>query len=138
MKKNKKTKISFNEIIKKIEKIDLPDCDLIIGIGRGGTIPASILSHILNKDLRILWINFRDGKNKIMYKTPKLVKKFNTKIKNKKILLVDDVSKTGKTLEYAKRILNKENKIKTFVINGKADYSLFNYKECIEWPWNIL
>jgi len=46
----------------------------------------------------------------------------------------DTVARTGKTLEKAKEILGG-NEIKTFVINGKADYSLFDYKECIEWPW---
>ena len=56
------------------------------------------------------------------------------KIKNKKILIVDDISRTGATLKKAKEIL-KGNKLKTFVINGKADYSLYNLKGCVKWPW---
>ena len=132
-----KIRISFIDIIKEIKKIDFWDFDIIVCIGRGGIIPGSILSYMLDKHLVILWMNFRDEKNQIKYKTPKLIKKFDTKIKNMKILLVDDISKTGKTIGYAKKLLNN-NKIKTFVINGNADYSLFNYKECIDWPWDNL
>ena len=35
----------------------------------------------------------------------------------------------------AKEIL-EGNEVKTFVLNGEADYSLFNEEECIQWPWN--
>ena len=55
-------------------------------------------------------------------------------LKDKKILLVDTVSRTGKTLKKAKQLL-KGNKIKTFVINGKADYQIINKKECVLMPW---
>jgi len=50
-------------------------------------------------------------------------------------LLVDDFSRTGKTFEEAKKIL-KGSKIKTFVVNGKADYGLHNYPCCVKFPWN--
>ena len=55
-------------------------------------------------------------------------------MKNKKILLVDDFSRTGKTFKEAKKLL-KGAKIKTFVINGKADYKLYSYKTCLKFPW---
>ena len=95
--------------------------------------PASLLRHILGLPGCVMWLNYRNENNEPILKEPILKKPFG-KIKNKNILLVDTVSRTGKTLEKAKEIL-KGNKIKTFVINGKADYSLYNFKECIEWPW---
>lgn len=126
--------ISFKKIIDKIKKIKFEKFDLIIAIGRGGIIPASLAADRLKIDMFVLWLNFRDKNNNPKYKSPKLTKKFNFKLKNKKILLVDDVSKTGKTLEKAKKIL-KGNEIKTFVINGAADYNIINSKECVEFPW---
>jgi len=125
--------ISFKQIISKIKKIKFEKFDVIVAIGQGGIIPASLVADKLKLDMKILWLNFRDENNKIKYKSPKLTKKFN-KITNKKILLVDDVNRTGKTLEKAKQIL-KRNKIKTFVINGKADYNIINSKECVRFPW---
>jgi hypoxanthine phosphoribosyltransferase len=55
-----------------------------------------------------------------------------------KVLLVDDVSVTGKTLDFAKQLLHL-NDIKTFVLKGKnADIVLFpEIKECVNWPWNM-
>ena len=126
--------------------------NISIAIGKGGIIPSVFLHQKLKIPIETIWINFRDKTNKPIRKEPVLIKTNKLKIllnsknskglekskifqsKNKKILLVDDVSRTGKTLEKAKNIL-KGNKIKTFVVNGKADYSLFNKEECIEFPW---
>lgn len=126
--------ISFDLLLKKLKKIKFDDFDLVVGIGMSGLIPASIISYLLNKEMKIINIKYRDNKNKIIYKNPRIMNKNDFKIKNKKILIVDDVSRTGKTLQAAKKSLNG-NEIKTFVINGKADYSLFNTKECLKMPW---
>jgi len=130
-----KIKITLPEIISGLRGVDYNKYDFIIGIGRGGIIPASIISYISMKDLLIIWISLRNEENKEMYDTPKLVIIPDILPKNKNILLVDDVSRTGKTLDFARKLL-KGNAIETLVINGKADYSIFNYKKCIEWPWN--
>jgi len=125
--------LTLAQINKKIKAIKFPKFDLIVAIGKDGIFPASLLHHFLKLPVKVIWINYRNKNNKPIRKEPILKKPFK-KIEKKKILLVDTISKTGKTLKKAKEVL-KGNKIKTFVINGKADYSLFNYKECIEWPW---
>ncbi len=130
-------KLTLNQISKKIKEIKFPKFDFIVAIGKDGIMPASLLRHYLNLPVYVVWINYRNKENKPIRKKPILTKPINKKIKNlknKKILLVDTVSRSGKTLEMAKRLL-KGNKIKTFVIDGKADYSLYKFKECIEWPW---
>lgn len=130
-------KLTLTQIIKKIKKIKFEKFDLIVAIGKDGIMPASLLHHFLKIPVQVIWLNYRDKNNKPIRKEPVLIKPLNKKlkkIKNKKILLIDNVSRTGKTLEKAKELL-KGNKIKTFVINGKADYSLYNFKECIKWPW---
>ena len=126
-------KLSFNYLVKKLKKINFPKFDFIVAIGKDGIMPASLLQHLLNTPVEIIWLNYRDKNNKPIRKNPILKKPFK-KIKNKKILLVDTVSRTGKTLKKAKTLL-KGNKIKTFVINGKADYSVINSKECVLMPW---
>ena len=148
-------KLTLNQIIKKIKKIKFPKFDLIIAIGKDGIMPASLLKHYLNLPIQVIWLNYRNKNNKPIRKEPILKKPLDKKLKrlkNKKILLVDTVSRTGKTLNKAKELLKlsneskkgfgktkflqKNNKIKTFVVNGKADYSLYNFKECIKWPWD--
>jgi uncharacterized protein len=130
-------KLTLKQITEKIKEIDFPKFDLIIAIERDGIMPASLLKHFLNIPVKVIWLNYRDENNKPIKKEPILTKPLDKElktIKNKNLLIVDTISKTGKTLNKAKEIF-KDNKTKTFVINGKADYSLFNFKECIEWPW---
>jgi len=130
--------LTLNQIIKKLEAIDFPKFDIIVAIGKDGIMPASLLHHFLKIPVKVMFLNYRNKDNKPIRKEPILIKPLNKefkKIKNKRILIVDTISKTGKTLEKAKQLL-KGNKTTTFVINGKADYSLFNFKECIEWPWD--
>ncbi len=128
-------KIAFKQLIRKLDKVKFGKFDLIVAIGKGGIIPAALIQNILNVDIYVLWLNFRDEKQCPKHKAPKLVKKLSFNFKGKRILVVDDVSRTGATLGKAKEIL-RGNKVKTFVVNGCADYSLYNHKECISWPWN--
>jgi uncharacterized protein len=42
--------------------------------------------------------------------------------------------KTGATLEYAKLLLQDAAVVKTFAVNGMADYPLFD-ENCFSFPW---
>ena len=55
---------------------------------------------------------------------------------NKTILLVEDRIKTGATVNFAIGLLQGAAQIKTFVVNGNADYALYN-ESCFRFPWNI-
>lgn len=125
--------LTSKQINSKIGKIKFDDFDLIVAIARNGIPVARILSKKLNLPIKVLWLRFRDKDQNKIYKKPKLLRKFS-KIKDKKVLLVDDVSKSSSTLKKAKEIL-EGNKIKTFVVNGKADYNLFDYRFCLKMPW---
>jgi len=129
-----KIKLDFDEIIKKIKKIDFGKIDSVVAISRGGIVPGALIANLLNVDFHIININFRDDCHKEKYEAPRLLGKIDFNFINKNILLVDDVSRTGKTLNFAKDLL--KTNVKTFVINGIADYSLYNYKECLIFPWN--
>ncbi len=125
--------ITRKQIESKLRTINLPRFDLIVAIANDGIKPAEILKKHLSIPVETLYLNYRDERNRPIRDEPELTRPFK-EIKDKNILIVDSISKTGKTLEKAKHIL-KNNSIKTFVINGKADYSLFDYEECIDWDW---
>ena len=91
-------KLTINQIINKIKNIKFPKFDLIVAIGKDGIMPASLLNHFLKTKVQVIWINYRDQDNKPIRKKPIIKKRFR-KIKNKKILLVDSVSRSGKTLQ---------------------------------------
>lgn len=128
--------LSFREIANRINKYTLPHFDLVVGIGNGGLVPASLLAFKLKTELEFIKINFRDETNTPIYSQPQILSNIKD-IKNKKILIVDDVSVTGKTMEKAKQLLS-ENDVKTLTLKGKADYVIFpEITECVKWPWKI-
>jgi len=127
--------LSFKEISDRISKLNLPHFDLVVGIAEGGIVPASLMAYKLGIDLSIIKINYRDIQNKPIYNEPVIF--FHEKIINKKILIVDDVSVSGKTLETAIHIF-PDNSITTLTLKGKADYVLFpEITECVNWPWKL-
>ena len=127
--------LSFKEISKRIGDLNLPYFDLVIGIADGGTVPASLVAYQLGIELKLIKINYRDVQNNPIYDEPVILSQEN--ITNKKVLLVDDVSVSGKTLEAAIKIL-QGNSITTLTLKGKADYVLFpEISECVNWPWKL-
>ena len=127
--------LSFTEISKRIGDLNLPYFDLVIGIADGGTVPASLVAYQLGIELKFIKINYRNVQNNPIYDEPIILSQEN--ITNKKVLLVDDVSVSGKTLEAAIKIL-QGNSITTLTLKGKADYVLFpEISECVNWPWKL-
>lgn len=128
--------VSFPEISKRLRELNLAGFDLVIGIGTGGIVPASIVAFHLDCDLIIVTFNYRDINNNPLYEKPQLLYKPDLeKIADKKVLLVDDVSVSGKTLNEALSYFEGID-IKTLTMKGKADYVLFpEIKDCVKWPW---
>lgn len=130
-----KTDLNFAEISEKIRNFNFPDVDCIVGIGSGGIVPASIVAFHLEKPLLIISINYRDDNNDPRYEDAAVLSVKNIPAEYKKILLVDDVSVSGRTLEAAKKIYS-EKIINTFVLKGKADFVLYqDITTCVNWPW---
>lgn len=117
--------VSFNE-----------SYDMIVAIANGGIIPAAILNQSLGIDIQLLKINLRDKQQQAIYDSPKLIAPIDFHFKNKTILLVEDRVKTGASLNFAKSLLNEACLIKTFAVNGEADYSLYN-EACFKFPWIV-
>lgn len=108
--------------------------DMIVAIANGGIIPAAMLNQRLQVPVELLKINYRDSKQKPIYGSPQLLDEINFDVKNKKVLLVEDRVKTGATVNYAKELLKDAALVRTFAVNGSADYSLYN-EACFSFPW---
>ena len=127
--------LSFKQISERLKQIKLPEIDLVIGIGSGGVPPASFVAFYLDAELQVMTLNYRDEKNNPLYEAPKILHKPEWDLVEKRILLVDDVSVSGKTMNKALDQLKGHN-VKTLAMKGKADFVLFpEIKDCVKWPW---
>jgi hypoxanthine phosphoribosyltransferase len=130
-----KVPLSLNEIENRLSTFSFPDIDLVVGIASGGVYPADMIAAILKKPLSVIEIKFRSKANIPLHETPRLVKMDDISPGISRILLVDDVCVSGKTIDLAKRLLS-DYKIITFVLKGKADLVLFpEISTCVSWPW---
>jgi hypoxanthine phosphoribosyltransferase len=82
--------------------------DIIIGIAKGGVIPARLLSDLLETaQLSTIEIEFYKDIAQPMLE-PTLKKPISTSIKGKKTLAVDDIADTGKSLKLAQTYLQEQ------------------------------
>lgn len=128
---------SFEEVLQKFIDIEFAEeFDMIVAIANGGVIPAAIINQKLNVELNLLKINLRDPNQKPKFDTPQLLEPIDFDFKNKTVLLVEDRIKTGATVNFALNLLQDAALIKTFAVNGNADYELYN-EACFRFPWII-
>ena len=96
----------------------------IVGIARGGLIPAVILSHSLNLPMELLGVTFRD--NKATHHT-KL-----KPIKDANYLIVDDINDSGTTFSVVSQIFkNRRLKFTTAALINKntVHYKSFHFRK---------
>lgn len=110
--------------------------DIIIGIVRGGLIPARLLSSKLNvRDMYTLTVIKLGNKRKV-------TSEISEDLKGKKIILVEDVLETGRSLIVAKNYLETKGAIvKTACLYTmpiselKPNYYVKEIKELVRFPW---
>lgn len=128
---------TFEEVLQRFQTIEIDETfDMIVAIANGGIVPAGILNQRLGIEVHLLKINFKDEFQKPRYDAPQLLKPIDFDFKNKKILLVDDRIKSGSTIKLARELLKEAALIKTFAVNGNADYPLY-HETCFRFPWII-
>lgn len=126
---------SLEEVMTRFREIQFQEkFDVIVAIANGGIVPAAIINQRLNSDVKLLKINLRDENQQPKFDTPQLLAPMDFEYKNKTILLVDDRIKTGATIQFAVNLLKEARLVKTFAVNGNADYVLFN-ENCFKFPW---
>jgi hypoxanthine phosphoribosyltransferase len=117
--------------------------DIIIGVSRGGWPPARVLSDLLdNPNLASVTVEFYVGVAETKRK-PTLTQPVSAKIKDKKVLVVDEVTDTGKSLKLVKEYIIKQGvtQVKTTTIYYKPwsiikpDYCEKETSRWIVFPW---
>ena len=142
----KRQQISYDSIVEDIKQCvqTFQEYDCIVGIARGGVIPATLFAYQLNlKDIYITQLSSYDKDNKhttLFEKVPLNI----SDILNKKVLFVDDISDTGQTLNYIKQTYSKytmDSKFYTCIYKVKSifkpDYygKIVNEDTWLDFPW---
>ena len=122
--------------MERFRSIELPadGFDLVVAIANGGLIPAGIINQRLELPIAVLHLNLKDKNQQLRYDTPQLISPIDFAFKGKRLLLVDDRIKSGTTIDKARELLAEAQSIRTFAVNGTADYALFD-EACFRFPW---
>lgn len=110
--------------------------DIIVGIVRGGIIPARLLSSKLNvREVYCLTVKKVGNERKV-------ATEINSDIKGRQVLLVEDILETGRSIISAKQYLEEKGAIVITVClyampisEIKPDYFLKEINENINFPW---
>lgn len=117
--------------------------DLIVGIARGGLIPAVRISHIMDNILmRVMDVKFYTDIGKHT-EYPEVTVPLTESVEGKNVLIVDDVADTGKTLKVVKDYIIEKGAAdaRIAVIAKKPhsiidpDYYVFETDQWIIFPW---
>ena len=99
----------YNELVSSIASQVKGTPDAIVGLTRGGLVPAVSLSHMYNAKLYCLNISLRDGKASSQGFDWRQLRKYTN------ILIVDDINDSGATLwEVANQCYGREIRKPTF------------------------
>lgn len=121
--------------------------DIVIGIPRGGMILATLLAEMLARDLLSIYVSRRINGIEVQ-ETPFLKCMIPQDIiSDKRILLVDEITATGKTMQKAKEYLETMGvaQVKTCTLVNRScgrylcDYTYTRSRsDCNVFPWDYL
>ena len=104
-----------------LEELTAHEFDIIVAITRGGMIPACLVAQLLNiRDIDALNIEYYAGESKTLQQ-PFIFPKRYDHINSRKVLVVDDLTESGKTLNYALDYLKqfRPSELKVFTVFKK-------------------
>jgi hypoxanthine phosphoribosyltransferase len=120
--------------------------DVIVGVSRGGWIPARVLCDLLGCPmLASVGVEFYMGVGQRKGQ-PRLIQPLSVTVSGKKVLVVDEVADTGKSLKLVKEHVIKEGSkdVRTVTIYTKPWTTLepeYHQKKTSRWiifPWEIM
>ncbi|MCP8322753.1 MAG: phosphoribosyltransferase [Candidatus Methylarchaceae archaeon HK02M2] len=131
------------ELAKKIKESKF-EPDILIGISRGGLIPAAVLSDRLNVESEIVGVEYYSGVKETK-KRPEITQQILSDLDGKKVLIVDDVADMGHSLQLVKDYIKKkgvkEMRVCTLHYKPwsivKPEYFLKETEAWIIYPWEI-
>ena len=110
----KKTIINFEDfnrlVSKLVRDINIDDDwkpDSIVGITRGGLLPAVMISHYFNIPMISINLSFRDNKDNNEETLDPMIE-FMSRYKS--TLIIDDINDTGETLKHIENVLMGKDK----------------------------
>jgi hypoxanthine phosphoribosyltransferase len=119
--------------------------DVIVGVSRGGWPPARVISDLMgNANLANVRAEFYLGVAETK-KEPLLTQPVSVEVKDKKVLIVDEIADTGKSLKLVKEHIAEkgasEVKIATIYYKPwsivKPDYYEMETSRWVVFPWEI-
>jgi uncharacterized protein len=116
--------------------------DIIVGVVKAGVMPGVVISSMFRKDFYTIKISRRKN-DRIVHARPILFVPINDSVYGKKVLVVDEITLTGETLEIAKKeILNKQaSEVRTATLfvhtdGNKPDWYAFESSSKLIKPWD--
>jgi hypoxanthine phosphoribosyltransferase len=129
------------------EEVRRERIDVIVAVLRGGVYPALAIAARLGVE-RLYCVEFRKYSDekppKELSATPALVRDEIPKLRGERVLVVDDVARTGSTLKAAKELVKSkgagEVKTAVLVVRSSEMVEVPNYygvfmKACPRFPW---
>lgn len=97
----------FHGICKGLAKAVAPfDPEIILAVGRGGFYPGTLIAHILRVELYPVRISRRVN-DVVKYKKPKWLVKPPKLVRDRRVLIVDEISSRGETILKVKKRVEK-------------------------------
>ena len=148
-----KTFYTFQNIIDQVdiilEQIKHKNFDAVIGIQRGGLIPAVMLSHSLDIPMHTLVCSLRDHKEDIenVNLPIGITNKVGDPKRKLKYLVIDDINDTGQTfIRLSKKLKDYDVKWATLFNNKPSKFKVNYYAKLIDksvdptwivYPWEL-
>jgi len=132
-----KVDLDFLTIAERIKATQFPTVDWVVGIATGGVVPACLVAYHIERPLSLMPINYRAEDNSPQRAAPEVLVPPSLPDSAQTVLLVDDVSVSGQTLQVASQAL-APRKVITFALKGQADLVAFpEIPQCVNWPWKV-
>ena len=123
-----------NLIKNNVHKIKSNDIDYVIAIGGGGLIPARIMRNYINKPIYVITVSSYD--DEYVKDNIEVLQWIDLDLKDKKVLIIDEIDDTRKTLDFCiNRLKNKNNAnhISVFVLQNKIKEKIGNFDNIINY-----
>ena len=118
--------------------------DIILGVSKGGLIPAVLLSDKIGVDVDIIGVQYYTG-IKETKERPEITQEVSTDLHGKRVLVIDDVADTGHSLQLVMNYVKEKGaeKIVTCTLHYKPwsaikpDCYLKETEAWVIYPWEI-